>query len=58
MMLLVLAASIVWPSGIGASGSGSQAGVCSGDSESESLWVCGCAASKMEEEQGCIPAVV
>lgn len=57
-MVLVLAVSMVWPSGIGAFGSGSQAGVCSADSESESLWECGCAASKMEEEQGCIPAVV
>lgn len=57
-MALVLAASMVWPSGIGAFGSGSQAGVCSADSESESLWEFVCAASNMEEEQGCIPAVV
>lgn len=56
MMVSVLAVSMVCPSGRGLVGSGPQGGVCS---SSPSLsWEDGWAASKMEEEQGWIPAVV
>lgn len=56
-MASVLAGSVVWLSGTGASRSGPQGGVCS-DADSGSSWECGWAASNMEEEQGWIPAVV
>lgn len=53
---------MVWVDGMGALGSGSQAGVCSAvsgsESELEASWGRVWAASKMEEEQGWIPAVV
>lgn len=56
MMASVLLASTVWPSGSGASGSGPQAGVCSPSPSSS--WEWGWAVSKMDEEQGWMPAVV
>lgn len=62
MMVAVLEVSMVWVDGMGALGSGSQAGVCSAvsgsESELEASWGRVWAASKMEEEQGWIPAVV
>lgn len=56
MMVSVLVVSIACPSGMGLVGSGPQAGVCSSSPSlsCEDGW----AASKIDEEQGWIPAVV